>query len=159
MAKFKKSSKSGSQELNASSMSDIIFMLLFFFMTVTSMKEVDFKVKFDLPQATELTKLEKKSLVTYIYIGPPTVRNRARMGSETRIQLNDKYAEIADIQDYIAQEKGSMKEEDQPYMTVSLKIDRDTKMGIVNDVKQALRKAYALKISYAANKRQNEQLR
>ncbi|MCK9300866.1 MAG: biopolymer transporter ExbD [Bacteroidales bacterium] len=159
MSKFKKSQKNESGELNASSMSDIIFMLLFFFMTVTSMKEVDFKVKFDLPQATELTKLEKKSLVTYIYIGPPTVRNRARMGSETRIQLNDKYAEIADIQDYIAQEKGSMKEEDQPYMTVSLKIDRDTKMGIVNDVKQALRKAYALKISYAANKRQNEQLR
>ncbi len=159
MAKFKKSSKSKSQEINASSMSDVIFMLLFFFMTVTTMKEVEYKVQFQLPEATELTKLEKKSLVTYIYIGQPTVRNRARMGSETRIQLNDKYAEIADIQDYIAQEKGSMKEEDQPYMTVSLKIDKDTKMGIVNDVKQALRKAYALKISYATIKRTNEQFR
>lgn len=155
MSKFKKSKKNEAQELNASSMSDIIFMLLFFFMTVTTMKEVDYKVSFQLPQATELTKLEKKSLVTYIYIGPPTARNRASMGSETRIQLNDKYAEIEEIQDYIAQEKGSMKEEDQPYMTVSLKIDQDTKMGIVNDVKQALRKAYALKISYAAKMREN----
>ena len=156
MSKFKKSGKNESQELNASSMSDIIFMLLFFFMTVTTMKEVDFKVDFKLPQATELSKLEKKSLVTYIYIGPPNSRNIARMGSETRIQLNDKFAEVSDIQDYIAQEKGSMKEEDQPYMYVSLKIDRDTKMGIVEDVKQALRRAYALKISYAATPRENE---
>lgn len=159
MAKFKKSSKNQAQEINASSMSDVIFMLLFFFMTVTTMKEVEFKVQFSLPEATELTKLEKKSLVTYIYIGPPSEQNRARMGSESRIQLNDKYAEVRDIQDYITQEKGSMREEDQPFMTVSLKIDKDTKMGIVNDVKQALRKAYALRISYAAVERHNEQFR
>jgi biopolymer transport protein ExbD len=80
------------------------------------------------------------------------------MGSETRIQLNDKFAEVDEIQDYIAQEKGSMKEEDQPYMTVSLKIDRETSMGIVNDVKQALRKAYALKINYSAGRRDNSQM-
>lgn len=158
MAKFKKSSKGGSQEINASSMSDVIFMLLFFFMTVTTMKGVEYKVQFQLPEATELTKLEKKSLVTYIYIGPPTISNRARMGSESRIQLNDKYAEVSDIQDYIAQEKGNMREEDQPYMTVSLKIDKDTNMGIVNDVKQALRKAYALKISYAATGKEGKQI-
>jgi biopolymer transport protein ExbD len=80
------------------------------------------------------------------------------MGSESRIQLNDKYAEVSDIQDYIAQEKGNMREEDQPYMTVSLKIDKDTNMGIVNDVKQALRKAYALKISYAATGKEGKQI-
>ena len=87
MAKFKKSSKGGSQEINASSMSDVIFMLLFFFMTVTTMKEVEYKVQFQLPEATELTKLEKKSLVTYIYIGPPTISNRARMGSNLVFSL------------------------------------------------------------------------
>lgn len=156
MSKFKKSKTKGVPDLNMSSISDIVFMFLFFFMSVTTMKEVDFKVVFKVPEATQLTKLEKKSLVTYIYMGKPTLQNRARMGSETRIQLNDKYAEVEDIQDYIAQEKGSMKEEDQPYMTVCLKIDRDTQMGIVNDVKQALRKANALKISYSATMRQNE---
>jgi biopolymer transport protein ExbD len=75
------------------------------------------------------------------------------MGSESRIQLNDSYAEVAEIQDYIIQERASMKEEDQPLMTVSLKIDQETKMGIVTDIKQALRQAYALKINYSATKR------
>ena len=159
MAKFKKKSSNEAPELNMSSMSDIVFMFLFFFMSVTTMKEVDLKVDVDLPYATELTKLEKKSLVTYIYIGKPKAQNRARMGSETRIQLNDKYAEIDEIQDYIAQEKGSMKEEDQPFMTVSLKVDNDTQMGIVTDVKQALRKAYALKINYSSKMRENTELK
>ena len=76
-----------------------------------------------------------------------------KFGSETRIQLNDNFAEISEIQDYIAREKSSMKEEDQPYMTVSIKADKDTKMGVITDVKQALREAYALKISYSAAKR------
>ena len=104
-------------------------------------------------QATELQKLEKKSLVTFIYVGKPTRDLRAKMGSETRIQLNDAFAETSEIQDYIAQEKSSMKEEDQPFMTVSIKADKETKMGLITDVKQALREAYALKISYSAAQR------
>jgi biopolymer transport protein ExbD len=119
-------------------------------MMVTTMREVTLKVQFKLPQATELQKLEKKSLVTFIYVGKPTSEFQSKMGSESRIQLNDAFAEISEIQDYIAQEKSSMKEEDQPYMTVSLKVDRETKMGIVTDIKQALREAYALKINYSA---------
>ena len=76
------------------------------------------------------------------------------MGTEARLQLNDKFAEVSEIQDYIAQEKSSMKEEDQPFMTVSMKVDSETKMGIVQDVKQALRQAYALNINYSATQRQ-----
>lgn len=76
------------------------------------------------------------------------------MGAESRIQLNDKFAEVAEVQDYIYQERENMKEEDQPFMTVSLKVDKDTKMGIVQDVKQALRQSYALKINYSATQRQ-----
>ena len=45
------------------------------------------------------------------------------------------------------------KEEDKPFMTVSLKVDAKTKMGIVTEVKQALRQAYALKINYSATQR------
>ncbi|MDD2797206.1 MAG: biopolymer transporter ExbD [Bacteroidales bacterium] len=154
MSKFSKSGGRSMPALNTSSLPDLIFTLLFFFMITTTMREVSLKVEFKVPQATELQKLEKKSLVTFIYAGKPTREFRAKMGGETRIQLNDKFAETAEIQDYIAQERASMKEEDQPYMTVSMKIDKATKMGIVTDIKQALREAQALKITYSASMKQ-----
>lgn len=154
MGKFNKTGKRGMPTLNTSSLPDLIFSLLFFFMIVTTMREVTLKVEFKAPVATELEKLEKKSLVTFIYVGRPTQDLRKKMGSESRIQLNDKFADVAEIQDYITQERSSMKESDQPFMTVSLKIDKDTRMGIVTDIKQALRQAYALKINYSAQLRQ-----
>ncbi|MDR1624534.1 MAG: biopolymer transporter ExbD [Tannerellaceae bacterium] len=155
MGKFNKSGGREMPELNTSSLPDLVFAFLFFIMMVTTMREVTLKVVFRAPQGTELQKLEKKSLVTFLYVGEPTQEFRAKMGSETRIQLNDQLAEINEIQDYIAQEKSSMKEEDQPFMTVSIKADRATKMGVISDVKQALREAYALKISYSAQARVN----
>ena len=139
---------------NSSSLPELIFTLLFFFMIVTTMREVSLKVEFKIPQGTELEKLEKKSLVTFIYVGKPTAEFRKKLGSESRIQLNDAYAEVDEIQAYVTNERSSMKEEDQPFMTVSLKIDQDTKMGIVTDIKQALRQAYALKINYSARARE-----
>ena len=154
MGKFNKSGKKGMPELNTSSLPDLIFTMLFFFMIVTTMREVTLKVQFQTPQATELEKLEKKSLVTFIYIGKPTEELQAKMGAETRIQLNDKFSEVTEVQDYIYQERENMKEEDQPFMTVSLKVDKDTKMGIVTEIKQALRQAYALNINYSATQRQ-----
>ncbi|MDR1880916.1 MAG: biopolymer transporter ExbD [Tannerellaceae bacterium] len=155
MGKFNKTGGREMPELNTSSLPDLVFAFLFFIMMVTSMREVTLKVVFKAPQATELQKLEKKSLITFVYIGQPVPELRTQMGSETRVQLNDQIAEISEIQDYIAQEKSSMKEEDQPFMTVSIKADYETKMGIVTDVKQALREAYALKISYSAKPRIN----
>ena len=154
MGKFNKSGKKGMPELNTSSLPDLIFSMLFFFMMITTMREVTLKVQFRAPQGTELEKLEKKSLVTFIYIGQPTAQFQKQMGSETRIQLNDKFEDVSAVQDYIYQERENMKEEDQPFMTVSLKVDKETKMGIVTDVKQALRQAYALNINYSATQRQ-----
>ena len=150
MGKFSKAGGREMPELNTSSLPDLVFAFLFFIMMVTSMREVTLKVVFQAPQATELQKLEKKSLVTFIYVGKPTQELRAKMGSETRVQLNDQIAAVDEIPDYIAQETSSMKEEDQPFMTVSIKADKETKMGVITDVKQALREAYALKISYSA---------
>jgi biopolymer transport protein ExbD len=154
MGKFNKTGKREMPALNTSSLPDLIFTLLFFFMIVTTMREVTLKVEFKVPTGTELEKLEKKSLVTFIYVGIPNEEFRKKMGPESRIQLNDQFAEVAEIQDFITQERLSMKEEDQPFMTVSLKIDQETKMGIVSDIKQALRQAYALKINYSAQPRQ-----
>ena len=140
-------------ELNTSSLPDLIFTMLFFFMIVTTMREVTLKVQFKTPAATELEKLEKKSLVTFIYIGKPNLEFQAKMGHETRIQLNDRFAEVNEVQDYIYQERENMKDSDQPFMQVSIKADQDTKMGIIQDVKQALRQSYALNISYSASSR------
>ena len=150
MGKFSKAGGREMPELNTSSLPDLVFAFLFFIMMVTSMREVTLMVQFRAPQATELQKLEKKSLVTFIYVGKPNQEFQGKMGTEARFQLNDKFAEVSEIQDYIAQEKSSMKEEDQPFMTVSIKADKETKMGLITDVKQALREAYALKISYSA---------
>ncbi|MDR1114666.1 MAG: biopolymer transporter ExbD [Tannerella sp.] len=150
MGKFSKAGGREMPELNTSSLPDLVFATLFFFMMVTSMREVTLKIQFRSPQATELQKLEKKSLVTFIYVGRPTPDLIDKMGNEPRIQLNDQIAEISEVGAYIGQEKASMKEEDQPFMTTSIKGDYETNMGIITDLKQALREAYALKISYSA---------
>ena len=155
MAKIRRNDKREMPALNTSSLPDIIFMLLFFFMSVTSMKEVTYKVQIQNPQATELTKLEKKSLVRYIYVGTPTKEFQKAFGSETRIQLDDAFADKSEIADYIINERSAMNESDQGKMTVSIKADKETRMGIIADIKQELRKAYALKISYAATQRTN----
>ena len=138
-------------EMNTSSLPDLIFTILFFFMIVTTMREVTLKVKFTVPAGTELEKLEKKSAVSFIYVGPPTDQLCATMGSGTRIQLNDRFAEPAEIMDFVAQERASMS--DQAAQQISLKVDQKTKMGIVTDIKQVLRKSWALKINYSASKR------
>lgn len=152
MGKFNKSGKREMPALNTASMPDLVFAILFFFMVTTTMRSETLMVKMKLPNASEVQKLEKKSLVTYINIGPAM---DARFGTGTQMQLNDKFAEVADIQDYIAQEKASMNEADQQLMTVSIKADEETRMQYISDVKQALREAYALKISYSARKGDN----
>ncbi len=150
MSRFKSKKGKGSPAINTSSLPDIIFMLLFFFMVTTVMREVSLKVKMKLPQATEIQKLDKKSLVSYIYIGPP-VKSKL-YGTNSRIQLNDTFANVDDIQEFVAKEREDRNEADRKFITTSLKVDGLTKMGIVTDVKQELRKAGALKINYSTRK-------
>lgn len=138
--------------ISTSSLPDIVFMLLFFFMVSTTMREVTINVKQKLPGATEVRKLEKKSLVSFIYIGQPKPAFQKLLGTEPRIQLNDSWATADDIFQFIASEREARSEADVPFMTVSLKVDEFTKMGIVTDVKQALRKANALIINYSTRK-------
>ena len=138
--------------LNTSSLPDLIFTVLFFFMIVTHMRKVTLKVRYQVPQGTELTRLTKKTAVSYIYIGKPAVGSDIDK-AKTAIQLNDKYATTTDIIDYIAAEKSRMTPEDEQQMTVSIKADKSTKMGIISEVKQALRKSKALKISYSATEK------
>jgi biopolymer transport protein ExbD len=128
-------------------------MLLFFFMVTTVMRETTIMVQQSLPQATEIQKLEKKSLVSYIYIGSPVERMQGTYGTKARIQLNDAFATVDDIPQYITAERTARDEKEVPFMTTSIKADQNTKMGIVTDVKQELRKANALKINYSTRKK------
>ncbi len=151
MAKFKKNKK-GTPAVSTASLPDVVFMILFFFMVSTSMREVEMKVQVSVPSATEAVKLEKKSLVSYIYVGPPSRQLQAKYGSAPLIQLNDNYASKELIGEFIAAERDKLDERDRAGMTVSLKADAKTKMGIITDIKQELRRSNALLISYAARK-------
>lgn len=155
MSRFRKDGGRELPEISTASLPDIIFMLLFFFMATTSMKEVTYMVSIRVPEATELTKLEKKSLVRYVYVGQPRQDLIAKYGSETRLQLDDAFADVSQLEEYVTQERGTITGDDPNQMVISIKADRDTKMGIITDIKQALRRAYALKINYSASERGN----
>ena len=151
--------KKGNKELPAistASLPDVIFMILFFFMVSTTMREQEVLVRYKLPNASEIQKLEKKSLVSYINIGVPVTHMQAKYGTAPRIQLNDSFKTAKDIGDFIAAEREQLNEADRAQMTTSIKSDIYTKMGIITDVKQELRRANALKISYAALEAQVE---
>lgn len=148
MSKFVKKANKGTPEVSTASLPDIIFMLLFFFMVVTVMREDDPKVKIVKPQATETEKLEKKALVDYINVGPPI---DPRFGTEPKIQLDDAFAEVNDIQTWIQTNREARDEAVKPLITTSLKVDKETRMGIVTDIKQELRESNALKINYSVN--------
>lgn len=152
MSKFKKKGASAQPEISTASLPDIVFMLLFFFMVTTVMREVTLKVENKTPKATEVNKLERKSLVSYIYIGKPIAALQGTFGTEPRIQLNDAFATKEDIISFVEVERENTDEAERPLMTFSLKVDKDATMGIVTDVKQELRKANALKINYSTPK-------
>ena len=149
MSKFNKGAKRGMPELNTSSLPDLVFSILFFFMCITHMREDNPLVFVNTPRADQVVKLENKSLVTTVLVGRP---KNTKLGVENRIQFNDDFLELENVVPKMTQARQSMKEEDQPKMQISLKIDKDTKMGIVTDLKTQLRKAQTLKISYSAKK-------
>ena len=138
--------------MTSSSLSDIVFMLLFFFMVTTQMRETENKVMVKIPEASEVVKLERKDLNSYINIGTPIKSLQAMYGTEARIQLNDSFKTTDDIRDFIAAERESKSEQDRQFMTVSIRADQDVRMGIITDVKQELRRCSALKIMYSARK-------
>ncbi|MCX7953939.1 MAG: biopolymer transporter ExbD [Bacteroidales bacterium] len=153
MSKFKQKTQKENPKISTASMPDIIFMLIFFFMVTTVLREVELKIKLRLPQQiSEVKKMEKKNLVSYIYVGEPKKQFQKIYGTEPRIQLNDAFGKISDIQKFIELERAARPESDIPFLTTSLKVDKDVKMGIITDIKQELRKANALKINYSARK-------
>jgi len=143
MAKFNKK-KNDMPAVNTASLPDIVFMLLFFFMVTTTMKDSDLKVKQVLPKATETKKLEQKKLVSYIYVG----KVPGKKGDY--IQLNDKLASTKEIKNFILDKRTKVTESELPRLTTSIKADVNTDVGTIYDIKKELREVDALKINYSA---------
>jgi len=154
MSKFQKKRGKTSPAISTASLPDIVFMLLFFFMVVTVLRDASLKVSVTTPRATELTKLEKQSLVNYLYIGRPTAEFIPFAGSKPRLQLGDKFAEYAEIPLFLEKHRVTVQENQRGLITSSLRVDKDVTMGIVGDVKTALRKANQLKVNYSAKKKE-----
>ncbi len=148
--KFIKKKSGNRPEISTASLPDIIFMLLFFFMVVTVMREQELMVNVSVPQATEVEKLENKSLVDHIYIGEPMPKYQNYYGRSARVQLNNQISEVDDIAAFVYACNNSKTELDRSRAIASLRVDKKVTMGIVSDVKTALRKSGRLKVNYSS---------
>ncbi|MEO1518495.1 MAG: biopolymer transporter ExbD [Bacteroidota bacterium] len=153
MAKFEKKRGKSSPAISTASLPDIIFMLLFFFMMVTVLRDASLMVDVKTPNATELTKLQEKSLVNYLYIGKPMEKYQSTYGTSPRLQLGDKFSTVADIPLFLEKHKIKVPEGKRPRITSSLRVDGKVTMGIVQDIKTQLRKSNQLKVNYSAKPR------
>ena len=149
MIKFNKYRSSKSlPPVSTASLPDIVFILLFFFMTVTVMKNQNLLVENTLPTATETEKLDKKDRVIEIYVGKPTAEAKTNLGDEPRIQMDNKFITVDEVGDYALQALSSIPEHLKSVATVSIKADVGVKMGIIEDLKSELRMVNLLKINY-----------
>ena len=146
MGHFKKKSANSKQEVPTSAMPDVVFMLLIFFMVSTVLREVTLQVKVDFTRAENIEKIEQKRLVSYIYIGPEKLTGR-KLGN-TKIQIDDAMVEDVNAIRNIMYDKLMA----QPKLIVSLRVDKNSEMGIVTEVKQELRRAGTLRINYSTKK-------
>lgn len=153
MSKFKKKKSGELPPVSTAALPDIVFMLLFFFMTVTTFKKDDYKVKQELPYADQVQKLDKTDPVIYIYAGKPSLRYQSELGTQAKIQLNDKFADVSEIKDYWFNTlNNDLGQEFRNVAITALKVDNETNMGLISDIKQQLREINALKINYTTRK-------
>jgi biopolymer transport protein ExbD len=146
MANFAKKDRPN-PAISTASLPDIVFMLLFFFMVTTQLREVDLQILVKIPKASQLQKLEDKSLVSFIYVGKP--KDQRKFGKEPIIQVNDVLINPDGITQFIAEEQAALGEKSKR-MIVSVKADKDLKMGLLVDIKQKLRESEALRLNYAS---------
>lgn len=149
MSKFKKGGKSELPAISTASLPDIVFMLLFFFMVATVMRDSSLMIENRLPSADQVEKL-KKDRTTFIYAGKPSSQYK-KFGTEARIQINDAFVGVEDVKPAVLQAQADMNEDLKSKIVVGLKVDKETNAGLVSDIKQELRKANTLKVMYITN--------
>lgn len=147
MSRFKSKKGRAKPKINTSALPDIIFMLLFFFMVVTVLRNNKELVKVQLCEASEIEKLEHHSLINHVYIGPAV---KKELGTAPIVQINDSYVGKASLDQAIKKMVATKPDHLRPQLTTSLKVDQNVTMGLVTDVKTALRKAEQYKVSYTA---------
>ena len=158
MSRFRHTRQRQVPGLNLAAMPDLIFTVLFFFMLVTHMRDVTPRVRYEVPQGTELEKSRKTGLV-YLFIGRPVDAQGHVVDGVPAIQLNNQIIPLSQLTDAIQRERELMGDDARRHLTVTLRADRDVPMGIINDVKQALRRAGALNINYSATLSHSQQTR
>ena len=137
-------------EVPTAALPDIIFMLLFFFMVSTILRETEVKVKQDLPRAQQLVKLERKDLIAHIYIGKPKF---AAFGQEPLIQADGSFIKIEGIAKWVEEVKADLSESERDQLTISFKVDKEVEMGLITDIQTELRKVNARKVIYQSPKK------
>ncbi|MFV1883655.1 MAG: ExbD/TolR family protein [Balneola sp.] len=146
MAHFKKKQAGTKQEVPTSAMPDVVFMLLFFFMVTTVLREVTLKVKLDLTKANNIEKIEEKRLVSYIYMGPERLPGN-QLG-EDKVQIDDA------IVDDLGSIRNLMYDKllEQPRLIVSLRVDQNSEFGLLTDVQKELQQAGTFRINYSTKR-------
>ena len=122
-----------SNEISTSSMPDIIFMLLIFFMVTTVMREYE-GLDVIMPRAKMIEKLESKQHTSYIWATKDGI-----------ISVDDRIININNLSGLMYNKIAK-----DPKITVSLKSDEKTTMKLITDIHTQLRTANALKLSYSA---------
>jgi biopolymer transport protein ExbD len=150
MSKFKKKGSGKMAPISTASLPDIVFMLLFFFMVSTVMRENTLNVENKIPQASEVTKIKRKSLVDYIYVGAP--KDKGKYGKATKLQLNDAFADVSDIQAWVHTNRDTRREEEIKALTAAFKADENASYGVINDIKEELRKVNQFRVMYSAKR-------
>ncbi|HBR53077.1 MAG TPA: biopolymer transporter ExbD [Flavobacteriaceae bacterium] len=147
MSKFKKKKGGDLPPVNTASLPDIVFMLLFFFMVVTVLRNNDLMIKNELPKADEVEKLKKDRSV-FIFAGKPSQNYQAKYGTESKIQIGDKFTDVSSLQFALTEARQKLRPELQDYVVVALKVDKETNTGLVTDIKEELRELNMVKIIY-----------
>lgn len=148
MSKFKKQKKEV-PAISTASLPDVVFMLLFFFMTVTTMRETDLKIADpEVPSAKTVKKIEDKNFVRTVFVGKS--RDENQIGDF--IQLNDKIAQPNDIKDFVLKSTAGKSADEVAMMSTVFKSDKNVGLGTIADIKKELRNVDALKIAYVAAK-------
>ncbi|MFC7357912.1 ExbD/TolR family protein [Jejudonia soesokkakensis] len=147
MSKFNKKKGGELPPVNTASLPDIVFMLLFFFMVVTVLRDNNLLVKNQLPKADQVEKLQKDRAV-YIYAGKPSARYTDKYGTEGKIQIGDKYTDVNSLKFALTEARAKLRPELQDRVMVALKVDEETNTGLVTDIKQELRDLNMLKLIY-----------
>lgn len=127
--------------IQTSSLPDIVFILLFFFMVVTHVKEADPLMEIHEPEASCTDRISNASLVDHIYIG--------KMDGKEVLQLDDGIAQLQDIRPWVEDNVIRRADPDKSKIIRALHVDGKIKMERVSQVKQELRKADALKVLYS----------